>query len=162
MRYSTCVIFFIFGLLKVQAQHDSMDMKKGMNMSSIDTMPVMKNMQHHMSMSHIYSLNLPMGRNGSGTSWLPDASPMYAYMFHKHGWMFMLHENLFIRYNDQDFTNKGSRGNNEIDVPAWLMLMGQRQVGKNGLFHFSTMFSFDAFTAQSGGFPLLISNRRVL
>jgi hypothetical protein len=80
---------------------------------------------------------------------------MYAYMLHKHGWMFMLHENLFIRYNDQDFTNKGSRGHSEVDVPAWVMLMGQRQVGKNGLFHFSTMFSFDAFTARSGGFPLL-------
>lgn len=131
-----------------------MNMK--MNMNAPDTsMPGMKDVNHHMSMSHVYSLNLPMGRNGSGTSWLPDASPMYAYMKHKHGWMFMLHENLFLRYNDQDFTNKGSRGDSEFDMPAWLMLMGQKEIGKNGLFHFSTMFSFDAFTAQSGGFPLL-------
>ena len=32
---------------------------------------------------------------------------------------------------------------------------GTKATWKNGLFHFSTMFSFDAFTAQSGGFPLL-------
>src|SRR6478735_4642176 len=152
MKYSVWFAAFVFGLLTVQAQHDSMDMK-GMNMSSPDTMPVMKNMQHHMSMSHVYSLNLPMGRNGSGTSWLPDASPMYAFMFHKKEWMLMLHENLFVRYNNQDFTDKGSRGDEEFDVPAWLMFMGQRPVGKKGLFHFSTMLSFDAFTAQSGGFP---------
>jgi len=150
---------------QVPAKKDSISQKNdmpGMTMEN-DTVPKnnmkgrdqMEGMQHHMSMSHVYSLNLPMGRNGSGTSWLPDASPMYAYMFHKHGWMFMLHENLFVRYNDQDFTHKGSRGDNEFDVPAWLMLMGQRQVGKNGLFHFSAMFSFDAFTSQSGGFPLL-------
>ena len=77
MRYYICVIIFILGFLRVQAQHDSMDMK--MNMRATDTsMPEMKDMNHHMSMSHVYSLNLPMGRNGSGTSWLPDASPMYA------------------------------------------------------------------------------------
>ena len=155
MKYFIWFITFIFMLRESQGQHDSMNMKMNMSMSAADTMPEMKNMQHHMGMSHVYSLNLPMGRNGSGTSWLPDASPMYAYMLHKHDWMFMLHENLFVRYNNQDFTNKGSRGNDEVDVPAWLMLMGQRQVGRNGLFHFSTMFSFDAFTARSGGFPLL-------
>src|SRR6202008_2644662 len=100
---SICFVAFVFILRATNAQHDSMDMKMDMNMHGDDTMPMMKNMQHHMGMSHVYSLNLPMGRNGSGTGWLPDASPMYAYMFHKHGWMFMLHENLFVRYNNQDF-----------------------------------------------------------
>src|SRR5690349_15603420 len=128
MKYCLCCVFFIFLFCMTQAQHDSMNMKMDMNMSNADTMPEMKNMQHHMSMSHVYSLNLPMGRNGSGTGWLPDASPMYAYMFHKRRWMFMLHENLFVRYNNQDFTNKGSRGNDEIDAPGWVMFMGQRQV----------------------------------
>src|SRR5262245_17507514 len=99
MRYFICsgLIILICGM--VRAQHDSMSMKMDMDMKASDTMPGMKNMNHHMSMSHVYSLNLPMGRNGSGTAWLPDASPMYAYMYHKSGWMFMLHENLFLRYN---------------------------------------------------------------
>src|SRR6185369_479369 len=74
---------------------------KGMDMQN---MKMNKPMNHHMSMSHTYSLNLPMGRNGSGTGWLPDASPMYGYMYHTPKWMYMLHGNLFLRYNNQDFT----------------------------------------------------------
>ena len=38
------------------------------------------NMEMDMPMSHAFSRNLPMNRNGSGTGWLPDASPMYGYM----------------------------------------------------------------------------------
>lgn len=124
-----------------------------MNMDDMD----MKPMNHHMSMSNVYSLHLPMSRNGSGTAWLPDASPMYGYMFHKNKWMYMLHGNLYVRYNSQDFTNKGSRGDSKIDAPDWVMFMGQRQVGENGLFHFSTMLSLDAFTG-SNGYPLLFQS----
>lgn len=99
-----------------------------------------------------------MNRNGSGTAWLPDASPMYGYMFHSPKWMYMLHGNLFLRYNNQDFTNKGSRGDSKIDAPDWLMFMGQRQVGKRGLFHFSTMFSLDAPVGGGAGYPLLFQS----
>src|ERR1044071_2453937 len=77
------------------------------------------------NMSHAFSLNLPMSRNGSGTGWLPDASPMFGAMYHSKKWMYMLHGNLFLRYNSQDFTNKGSRGNSKTDAPNWLMFMGQ-------------------------------------
>jgi len=110
------------------------------------------------SMSHAFSLNLPMSRNGSGTSWLPDASPMYGVMAHQKSWMFMFHGNLFLRYNNQDFTAEGSRGDKEFDAPNWLMVMGQRKVGTNGLFHFSTMFSFDALTGGNDGYPLLFQS----
>lgn len=118
------------------------------------TMP----MSHHMSMSHVYSLNLPMNRNGSGTGWLPDASPMYGYMFHTPKWMYMLHGNFFLRYNNQDFTDKGTRGDSKVDAPDWVMFMGQRQVGKNGLFHFSIMSSLDAALGGSNGYPLLFQS----
>jgi hypothetical protein len=43
-----------------------------------DTMP--DHSRHSMAtipMSHAFSLHLPMTRNGSGTAWLPDESPMY-------------------------------------------------------------------------------------
>ena len=118
----------------------------------------MNTMKHHMSMSNAYSLHLPMSRNGSGTGWLPDASPMYGYMFHSPKWMYMLHGNLFLRYNNQDFSNKGSRGDSEVDAPDWLMFMGQRQVGKNGLFHFSVMASLDAPFGGGSGYPLLFQS----
>lgn len=107
------------------------------------------------SMSHAYSRNLPMNRNGSGTGWLPDASPMYGYMKHKGAWMYMLHGNLFVRYNKQDLLNKGSRGDAKWDAPNWAMLMGQRPVGKRGLFHFNVMASLDPLIAGGEGYPLL-------
>lgn len=133
---------------------DSMNMG-GMNMQGMD----MSNpMSHHMNMSHSYSLNLPMNRNGSGTGCLPDASPMFGYMFQTPKWMYMLHGNFFLRYNNQDFTNKGSRGDSKLDVPDWLMFMGQRQVGKNGLFHFSVMSSLDAVFGGNAGYPLLFQS----
>jgi hypothetical protein len=109
------------------------------------------------NMSHAFSLHLPMSRNGSGTGWLPDASPMYGNMHHSKNWMFMLHGNLFIRYNNQDFSGKGSRGDSKVDAPNWLMLMGQRKMGNKGLLHFNTMFSLDAFTG-SAGYPLLFQS----
>jgi hypothetical protein len=113
---------------------------------------------HEMNMSHAFSLNLPMTRNGSGTGWLPDASPMYAYMIHSKKWMHMFHGNVFLRYNNQDFTHKGSRGGSKVDAPNMLMWMGQRQVAKNGLFHFSTMLSFDALISGGSGYPLLFQS----
>lgn len=115
-------------------------------------------LQHRMNMSHYLSPDLSMSRNGSGTGWLPDASPMYGYMFHSPKWMYMLHGNFFLRYNNQDVSNKGSRGGSEVDAPDWLMFMGQRPVGKNGLFHFSAMVSLDAPLGGSDGYPLLFQS----
>lgn len=110
------------------------------------------------NMSHAYSINLPMNRNGSGTGWLPDNSPMYGKMLHSRKWMYMLHGNIFLRYNKQDVFEKGSRGDEKIDAPNWLMAMGQRRVGQKGLFHFSTMLSLDAAIAGGSGYPLLFQS----
>jgi hypothetical protein len=70
-----------------------MNMDMPLKGSSLDSMNM--NM-----MNDAFSLNLPMKRHGSGTGWLPDASPMIGYMFHSAKWMYMLHGNLFIRYNN--------------------------------------------------------------
>lgn len=105
-------------------------------------------------MSHAFSLSLPMNRNSSGTGWLPDAAPMYGYMVHSRKWMYMVHGNVFVRYNNQDITGKGSRGDAKVDAPNWVMAMGQRRVGSRGLFRFSTMFSLDPLFGSSG-YPLL-------
>ncbi|HEY0750449.1 MAG TPA: hypothetical protein VGD26_04810, partial [Chitinophagaceae bacterium] len=107
------------------------------------------------NMSHAFSKNLSMNRNGSGTGWLPDNAPMYGYMFHGGDWMYMLHGNVFLRYNKQDLLDKGSRGDEKFDAPNWFMFMGQRPVGQKGLFRFSTMVSLDAAIAGGSGYPLL-------
>lgn len=106
-------------------------------------------------MSHAFSFNLPMNRNGSGTGWLPDESPMYGQMYHSKKWMYMLHYNAFLRYNKQDLLDRGTRGDAKVDAPNWVMLMGQRRVGKNGLFRFSGMLSLDPVIAGGAGYPLL-------
>lgn len=105
-------------------------------------------------MTHSYSLHLPMNRNGSGTGWLPDASPMYGYMLHSKKWMYMFHGNVFIRYNNQDIGNVGTRGDTKVDAPNWFMAMGQRRIGHRGLFHFNAMFSLDPLFGGDG-YPLL-------
>jgi hypothetical protein len=109
---------------------------------------------HEAPMSHAFSLSLPMNRNGSGTGWLPDAAPMYGYMVHSRKWMYMFHGNVFVRYNNQDITGKGTRGDSKIDAPNWVMAMGQRRIGKRGMFRFSTMFSLDPLFGGDG-YPLL-------
>lgn len=105
-------------------------------------------------MSHAFSLNLPMNRNASGTSWLPDEAPMYGYMIHSDKWMYMFHGNIVVRYNNQDVEDKGIRGDSKVDAPNWFMAMGQRKVGSRGLFRFSAMLSLDPLFGGEG-YPLL-------
>lgn len=147
-----------------QMDHDTMDSSKNMD-HDMHTMDSSKNMDmdhdmHTMSapMSHIYSLNLPMSRNGSGTAWMPDATPMFGYMAHSGSWMFMFHGNIFLRYTSQDVTKEGSRGASKFDAPNWFMVMGQSKVGNSGLFGFSGMFSLDPITEGGEGYPLLFQS----
>lgn len=114
--------------------------------------------EESMGMSHAFSRNLPMSRNGSGTGWLPDASPVHGYMFHSEEWMYMIHGNLFLRYNNQDITDRGSRGDAKFDAPNWVMGMGQTRVGNRGLFRFSSMLSLDPLTVGGEGYPLLFQS----
>ncbi|MEP7277112.1 MAG: hypothetical protein ABI813_00595 [Bacteroidota bacterium] len=159
------VVFLAVNHLSAFAQHKHHMMHDSATAAVRDTIPMMDGMDmcndemnmDHSGMSHSFSLQLPMSRNGSGTGWLPDASPMYGYLFHTNKWMYMLHGNLFLRYNKQDLTNKGSRGAEKFDAPDWLMLMGQRPVAKKGLFRFSAMLSLDALTGGNG-YPLLFQS----
>lgn len=128
-----------------QHQHSMSGMKDSSGVSMDTSYP----------MSNAFSLHLPMTRNGSGTSWLPDAAPMYAYMVHSKRWMYMFHGNIFIRYNHQDLSRAGARGGEKWDAPNMLMFMGQTKVGNKGIFHFNTMFSLDAAIAGGNGYPLL-------
>ena len=47
-----------------------------------------------------------MTRDGSGTAWLPDASPMYAVHRQKGAWTLMAHENVFVQF----LHDSGNRG----------------------------------------------------
>jgi hypothetical protein len=108
--------------------------------------------------SHAYARNLPMSRNGSGTGWNPDASPMYMWMKqgNKTDWMF--HGNIFLRYTHTDIFNKNKRGSDMFDAPNWFMTMMNRRVGGKGLFNFTAMLSLDRLTEGGNGYPLLFQS----
>lgn len=148
--FSTALIPVVFA----QHEHHQMQSDTVVHSESVEQAQHGGHSTMSVPMAHAYSLNLSMNRNGSGTGWLPDASPMYGYMVHSRKWMYMFHGNIFVRYNNQDVGNKGSRGDSKIDAPNWLMAMGQRRVGEKGLFHFSTMFSLDPIFGGEG-YPLL-------
>lgn len=124
-----------------------------------DHAAMMQHDGHNMqAMTHAYSQNLPMNRNGSGTSWLPDNSPMYMYMARKGKTSFMLHGNIFLRYTSTDFTAKGSRGATKFDAPNWFMGMMNHQIGKKGLLNATVMLSFDRPIMGGEGYPLLFQS----
>ncbi|QKJ32293.1 hypothetical protein HQ865_21860 [Mucilaginibacter mali] len=145
------IITYILSLATITAfAQQTMDHAHHMDMKKDTTHHQMK-----MSMSSQYSIDLPMNRDGSGTSWLPDESPMLSYMKHgKNGWMSMLHYNQFVRYNMQDVFKSGSRGGNHFDAPNMIMGMTQKRIG-NGIFGINAMLSFDPFLVGNAGYPLL-------
>ena len=123
----------------------------------------MKNMDmsgHHMDEmpSHSFSRNLPMNRNGSGTSWLPDASPMYMIMKTGSNTDWMFHGNIFLRYKNTDIFKNGKRGNDKLDAPNWFMVMMNHKVGRNGLLNATAMISVDRLTEGGSGYPLLLQS----
>lgn len=161
---SLCLFLLMINLNTVYAQHEKhMPSKKDTVKKDTSDMEIdqMDHSMHQMNdssgvpMSHSFSPNLPMNRNGSGTAWLPDASPMYGIMVHSKKWMYMFHGNVAPRYTKQDLGDKGSRGNDAFDAPNWFMAMGQRKVGQKGLFHFNAMLSLDRITEGGDGYPLL-------
>jgi hypothetical protein len=129
-------------------------MMNGVEMDDAD-MQKMMDMGEGAPMTSKYSLDLLMNRDGSGTSWLPDESPIYAYMIHGKKWMTMIHGSFFFRYNNQDLFKSGNRGGKNFDAPNMIMAMTQRRVGSNGLFSINTMLSFDPFLVGNAGYPLL-------
>jgi hypothetical protein len=109
-------------------------------------------------MTHAYSLNLPMNRNGSGTSWLPDTSPMYMYMMGNAKQNLMIHGSIFARYNNQDIFENGSRSAIKWDIVSMFMGMYNRRVGDRGLFNATLMLSADPFIMGGSGYPLLFQS----
>ncbi|MBT2559004.1 hypothetical protein J7E24_14530 [Hymenobacter sp. ISL-91] len=110
-------------------------------------------------MSHAYSRNLPMSRNGSGTAWNPDNTPMYMWMHHKGAWMIMNHGAISPRFTSQNIGRKsGQRGGSTFDAPNWFMTMAQRPIGQKGLLNFTAMLSLDPLTEGGNGYPLLFQS----
>lgn len=108
------------------------------------------------AMGHDYAAMKPriaggeMSRGGSGTSWEPEASPMWA----KHAmwgkWAIMQHGNAFVMYDAQT----GPRGVSRPVSANWYMAMGSRPVGKGELM-LRAMLSLEPATFGNNGQPQL-------
>jgi YHS domain-containing protein len=94
-----------------------------------------------------------MAREGSGTSWLPDSSPMYMVHRQKGPWMLMVHENAFLQY----LRESGDRGAHQTGSINWLMGMAERTVGR-GHVALRGMVSLEPWTIRGCGYPDLLAS----
>lgn len=106
--------------------------------------PAMRNMM-------IGPLGISHERMGSGTSWMPDSSPMHAQHRTIGDWTAMIHGVAFGGYNDQG----SKRGDKQLGITDWEMLMLMRQIG-SGMLHLHGMASLEPATIGANGYPLLL------
>jgi hypothetical protein len=110
--------------------------------------------QHEMEMQSSINVADPMSREGSGTSWLPDSSPMYGYMKMFDDDALMLHGAIFPRYTNVS-TN---RGDDRIDSPNWIMAMYSHPFTDTTQLGLRAMMSLDPLTEGGRGYPLLLQS----
>ena len=94
-----------------------------------------------------------MAREGSGTSWLPDASPMYMVHRQKGPWMLMAHENVFLQFLHES----GNRGAHQGGSINWVMGMAERSAGRGHL-AVRSMISVEPWTIRGCGYPDLLAS----
>src|SRR5216117_3572360 len=116
------------------------------------TLRAQMDMQHPMEM-HAGPLDIPETRMGSGTSWLPDASPMHAAHIALGDWTLMVHGKVFFQYDWQG----GSRGSNQLGIVNWAMAVASRPLG-GGQLQLRGMVSAEPGTIGSRGYPLLVQS----
>jgi hypothetical protein len=109
---------------------------------------------NHVTMASSINIAEPMSRESSGTSWVPDSTPMYGRMFMLGDDMLMLHGGIFPRYTNVN-TN---RGDDRIDAPNWVMAMYSHPFSENAQLGFRGMMSLDPLTEGGRGYPLLFQS----
>ena len=98
-------------------------------------------------------LGIPHTRLGSGTSWLPEASPHYGWHIVRGGWSLMVHGIAYAEYDRQ----LGTRGNDQFGSINWGMLMAMHSLW-GGMLHLHGMMSAEPATIGSAGYPLLLQS----
>ena len=115
--------------------------------------PVRADAQHEHEMSTM--MDGPLGishvRMGSGTTWMPDNSVMHANHKKFGDWTVMLHGVAFGQYDYQG----SKRGDSQLGVVDWEMLMAMRSIG-SGRLHLHGMVSLEPLTLGAKGYPLLL------
>ena len=94
----------------------------------------------------------PMSREGSGTSWQPDASPDMGGMSMSRGWMVMTDALVNGVYDHQG----GPRGGDEAFASGMAMVMADRPLADGSMIGLRAMFSLDPLMGPKG-YPLLLA-----
>ena len=135
MHYNANGVMAMYGMAKSGMQMDMSSADPGTMASTTDA-------------------GTPMTREGSGTSWMPDADTMYARMYGKGDDMQMTHGALFA-----EFIHTGTpRGANALVVPGWFMYMRTHPTSPGAQIGFRAMISPDPFSVGGQGYPLLFQS----
>jgi hypothetical protein len=109
-----------------------------------------------MPMGNGDTMAMPSVREGSGTSWLPDETPMYALHGQAGSWTLMAHGNAFLQYLHES----GGRGSDQAGSVSWFMGMADRAVGAGHL-GLRGMVSLEPWTIGGCGYPDLLASGEV-
>jgi len=101
------------------------------------------------------SVALPLGvawsRLGSGTSWMPDSTPMRALHADAGAWRLMLMGSAFGQLDRQNTL----RGDTQLGLVDWEMLMAMRNAA-GGVLRFTAMTSIEPLVLGPRGYPQLV------
>ncbi|MBC7532535.1 MAG: hypothetical protein H7318_13250 [Oligoflexus sp.] len=90
-------------------------------------------------------------REGSGTSWMPDESPMYGIHAKYNEWDLMFHGNLFV----QSINEGSKRGDEQFGSINWIMAMAKTETAGGNL-NLRLMMSAENWTVGKCGYPDLL------
>ncbi len=104
----------------------------------------------HETMHGMYC-RYPMTREASGTSWVPDSSPLEGFHITHKDWTLMFSGFSYLVADIQ----RGKRGDEKLFDANMFMFMAQKDFNKSTL-AFRTMLSAEPFTVGKCGYPLLL------
>ena len=110
--------------------------------------------QHHDPVQE--AVTIPHQREGSGTSWLPDATPMYAIHRTLGGWDTMFHGIGFVEY----LRDARPRGQRQLGSINWMMGAASRDA-LAGRLTLRGMISLEPLTIRGCGYPDLLASGEV-
>jgi hypothetical protein len=93
-------------------------------------------------------------REGSGTAWLPETTPMYALHGQAGAWELMWHGNAFLQFLHE--AAEEPRGSSQAGSINWVMGMARRSLG-GGRLGVRTMLSLEPATIPGCGYPDLLA-----
>lgn len=98
-------------------------------------------------------------REGSGTSWMPETTPMQGWHRDAGAWQIMAHGSLFgaVLYESGNRHRTGGLSSHEVSSANWGMMMARRPMG-SGVFGVRTMLSAEPWTVADCGFINLLAN----